>query len=150
SLTRPTQIRLLDLYTLTRSKLPGSEGLWRPRWSPDGRFVIALSSDSSALMICEYPRGKWRRLGRDLGTIGTPVWSHDSRYVYFDAVAPHDFKYMRVRVSDGKAEQIVSIKNVGRYRGIWGLWSGLAPGDIPLFTQDTSRHDVYAFNLRLP
>jgi Tol biopolymer transport system component len=147
---QPGQITLLDLKTHTRSTLPGADGLWRPRWSPDGRFVAALSADSNTLEIYDRPARKWRRLASDLGKIGTPAWSHDGAYLYFDVASPHDSTYVRVRASDGKAEQLASLKNVRRYLGTWGLWSGLAPGDIPLLARDTDEQEVYALDWRLP
>jgi eukaryotic-like serine/threonine-protein kinase len=35
-------IRMLDLKTHEVSTLPGSDGLFSPRWSPDGRYMAAL------------------------------------------------------------------------------------------------------------
>ena len=148
--TRPSQIALLDLKTHSRSELPGSEGMWRPRWSPDGHSLVALSAGSSRLMICDLPARKWRRLADDLGTIGTLTWSHDGKYIYFDASSPHDSTFLRVRASDGKVEPIASLKKVRRYLGISGPWSGLAAGDIPLLALDVSRNEVYALDWQLP
>jgi dipeptidyl aminopeptidase/acylaminoacyl peptidase len=148
--TQPSKITFLDLNTHTRSELPGSDGLWHPRWSPDGRFVAALTSDSSALMIYDRPGRKWRPLASDLGKIGIPSWSHDGKYLYFDVATPHDSRYLRVRAIDGKAEQLASLRNVRRYLGIWGFWSGLAPGDIPLLARDIGEQEVYALDWRLP
>jgi Tol biopolymer transport system component len=149
-LAQPSQITLLDLNTHTRSELPDSEGLWHPRWSPDGPFIAALSAGSNELRIYDRPARKWRRLAGGLGTIGTPAWSHDGRYLYFDLASSHDSIYMRVRVSDGKAEQLASLRNVRRFLGIWGFWSGLAPGDIPLLARDAGEQEVYALDWRLP
>src|SRR5262245_259877 len=39
-------IRLLDLSTRQVSILPGSEGLYSPRWSPDGRYIAAIEAIS--------------------------------------------------------------------------------------------------------
>jgi Tol biopolymer transport system component len=149
-LAPPGQITLLDLNTRARSELPESEGLWHPRWSPDGHFIAALSAGSNEVKIYDRAARKWRRLAGDLGTIGIPSWSHDSRYLYFDVTSPHDSAYMRVKVSDGKAEQLASLKNVRRFLGVWGFWSGLAPGDIPLFARDAGEQEVYALDWRLP
>jgi hypothetical protein len=57
---------------------------------------------------------------------------------------------MRVRVSDGKAEQLASLRNVRRFLGIWGFWSGMAPGDIPVLARDAGEQEVYALDWRLP
>jgi hypothetical protein len=125
-------------------------GIVGPRWSPDGHFIAALSADLNELMIYDRAARKWRRLAGDFGTIGTPAWSHDGKYLYLDVASPHDRTYMRVKFRDGKAEQLASLKNIRRFLGMWGSWSGLAPGDIPLLARDTGEQEVYALDLRLP
>jgi len=37
------EIRTIDIRTGRISILPGTQGLWSPRWSPDGRRFAALS-----------------------------------------------------------------------------------------------------------
>ncbi|MGB6802907.1 MAG: protein kinase, partial [Candidatus Sulfotelmatobacter sp.] len=44
-------IHMVDLKTSQVSDLPGSENLFSPRCSPDGRYVAALSADSTKLMV---------------------------------------------------------------------------------------------------
>ncbi len=41
-----SSIRVFDLATRQVSTLPGSQGMYSPRWSPDGRYIPALSIDS--------------------------------------------------------------------------------------------------------
>ena len=43
---QPGAIRILDLASHQVSALPGSEGFWNPRWSPNGRFIAAESDDA--------------------------------------------------------------------------------------------------------
>jgi hypothetical protein len=101
-------------------------------------------------MIGDSRGKKWQRLAGGFGVIGTATWSHDGKYICLDAATQHDSVYLRVRVSDGKVERIASLKNVSRYWGSWGFWSGLAPGDLPLIALDTSRPEVYALDWQLP
>ena len=44
-------IHLLDLKTNQTSLLPGSQGLYSPHWSPDGRYIAAQSADDSKLSL---------------------------------------------------------------------------------------------------
>jgi serine/threonine protein kinase/Tol biopolymer transport system component len=53
-------IHIADLKTSRVSDVPGSENLFSPRCSQDGRYVAALSADSTKLMV--YDTGK--RVGR--------------------------------------------------------------------------------------
>ena len=41
-----SNIQVLDLRTGKNSPLPGSNGLFSPRWSPNGRYIVALTQDS--------------------------------------------------------------------------------------------------------
>jgi Tol biopolymer transport system component len=47
-------IRILDVKTLQVSTLPGSKGLFSPRWSPDGRYVVAMSTNPHSLMLFDF------------------------------------------------------------------------------------------------
>ena len=47
-------ISILDLATHKVSALPGSQGLYSPRWSPNGRYIAGLSADES-ILLCSIP-----------------------------------------------------------------------------------------------
>ena len=73
-------IRILSLPSHQISTLPGSQGLFSPRWSPDGRFIVAMKYDSSTLVMFDFQTQKWTLLGKSI--FGWPNWSRDGRYVY--------------------------------------------------------------------
>jgi hypothetical protein len=45
---------------------------------------------------------------------------------------------------------VFAIKDLHRYVGILGSWSGEAPDGSRTFTRDLSTQDVYALNVDLP
>ena len=47
----PRSIHLLDVKTRQVSTISGSEGLYSPRWSPDGRYIAALRVGPEILVI---------------------------------------------------------------------------------------------------
>jgi hypothetical protein len=57
-----------------------------------------------------------------------------------------------LRVADMKLEKLVDFKNMRFFPGQFGSapWTGLGPGDVPLFPRDVSRQEIYAFDLHLP
>ncbi len=61
--------------------IPGSGGLINGRWSPDGRFVVAMSVDQSAIQLLDLTTHRWAQITRG-AAISTPVWSADS-VLYF-------------------------------------------------------------------
>src|SRR4051812_46175484 len=52
-------VQVLNLTTRQLSTLPNSEGLWSPRWSPNGRFIAALSTDTRTLLIFDFVTQRW-------------------------------------------------------------------------------------------
>src|SRR5271155_3446005 len=61
--------------------IPGSAGMFSPRWSPDGRFIAALSTHVGVLKVCDLETHRWSTILSHEG-IGFPSWSRDSRYLY--------------------------------------------------------------------
>jgi len=132
-------IRILDMNSHQVSTIPGSRGLFSPRWSPDGRFLVALPGDSHTLMLFDFNTQKWQDLGT--GVAAYPNWSHNGEYVYFDSTT----SVMRLRLLDRKVEQVVDRKNV-RLIGWLGVWLGLAPDDSPLQLRDVGTQDIYSLD----
>ena len=141
-------IAIYDLETRRVSPLPGARQLFSPRWSPDGRYIAALTNDSMKLMLFDRVNRQWQELVNL--PIGFPSWSHDGQYLYFDTTLTDDAAFFRVRLSDHKLERLFSLKGVRRYWGNFGQWTGLAPDDSPLLARDTSTQEIYALDWQAP
>jgi len=145
-----TSIMMFDVNSHQFSTLPASQGIWAPRWSPNGRYIVALSPDEKKLVLFDFRTNQWRQLAADVGNIGYMAWSADSAFVYFDNLFTADAAYLRVRVSDSKLERIVSLNGIRRFLGDFESWTGLGPGDTPLFMRDISVQEIYALDWNLP
>jgi Tol biopolymer transport system component len=137
-----SSIRILDLKTQQLSTLPGSTGLYAPRWSPDGRYVAAMPFDSRSLMLFDFQTQKWEEIGKV--TLGFPNWSKKSDYVYF-LHEENEPSVMRLRIRDRKLERVADLKNF-RQTGYWNVWLGIAPDDSPLLLRDTGTQEIYALD----
>ncbi len=135
-------IQLLDVNTHQVSTVPGSTGLYSPRWSPDGRYIAAMNFDSRVLMLFDFQTQKWQELARV--TMGFPNWSKNSDYVYFLHEEDHP-SVMRVHISDHKVETVADLKRF-RQAGYWSVWLGMAPDDSPLLLRDTGTQEIYALD----
>jgi len=142
----PMDLEIVDLQTHAISKVPGSEKLWSPRWSPDGRRILALGD---WLLLFEWKTQKWTELAK-IGGAG-PEWSREGDYIYFVGIpAPgQPGGVFRVRISDRKLEQVVSLKDFRQAPG-WGGWVGLAPDDSPLLLRDAGTQDIHALDWEAP
>jgi len=135
-------IRILNLQTGEVFPLPGSDKMFSPRWSPDGRYLVALTSDSSHMMLFDFSTQKWREIGK--GTLSWINWSRDSQYVYTKDLTGRGW-VERIRVKDGTVEQIKQLQDfVGT--GLAGGSVSVGDDDSPLMLRDRGTQDVYALD----
>jgi serine/threonine protein kinase/Tol biopolymer transport system component len=139
-------IRILDLKTHVLTTLPGSEELFSPRWSPDGKYIAAIRWNSQSLLLFDQSKQKWTEVikGRN---VSFPNWSKDGRYIYFLSW-PENPAVVRMRLSDFVQERVVDLKDF-HPTGYWDDWVGLDPNDAPLLLRDTGLQDVYALDSKI-
>jgi dipeptidyl aminopeptidase/acylaminoacyl peptidase len=148
--TGTTAVYELELKTQKETKLPGSDGLFGPRWSPDGRYVTALTYDDKKMMIFDFRTQKWTEL-TSLAQQGWQEWSRDSKFVSFWGVeANGEPGIYRVSISNRKVEKIVSLKDFKEAPGLLGGWIGLGPDDSPLLVKDTGTQDNVSMDFHAP
>ena len=141
-------IYVLDMKTRGASKLPGSDGLFSPRWSPNGRYAVAMTVNSLQLMLFDFTTQKWTVLADMFAAY--PNWSQDGEYVYFNGAQDNVPGYFRVRISDRKLERILTPKGFQPALGTLGQWSGIAPDGSPLLLRDASIQEIYALDWQTP
>jgi len=144
-------LHLFDLPTNQVSTLPGSEGLFSPRWSPDGRYVVALDMEMRKLILFDFTTGQRVELAAFKGGVGFPNWSRDGAWVLVGgSLAEGDYSIYRVRLSGRKVERVVSGKEIPPASGTVEEWFGLAPDDSLLVMRDHSTTEVYALEWEAP
>ena len=146
SASADSTVRVLDLSNHQVSTLPGSQGLFSPRWSPDGRYIVAMPVNSLSLVLFDFQTQKWSELMK--GSIAFPNWSADGQYIYF-LHWPDNPAVLRVQISDRKVAPVADMKDLPM-AGYYGLWLGLAPGDSPMLLRDAGSQDVYALDWEAP
>jgi Tol biopolymer transport system component/DNA-binding winged helix-turn-helix (wHTH) protein len=146
-LSTKSAIQIMDLRSRQISTLPGSQGLYAPRWSPDGRYVAAIQADSNILRVFDLSSRNWRELGQV--TVAFPNWSSNSKYLYFRNAARPSALY-RLRIADASLEQLASLQGIRR-TGIFGwTWVGLTPDGSPLVLRDIGTQEIDALDVDLP
>jgi Tol biopolymer transport system component len=141
-------IHIADLKTSQISDVPDSENLFSPRASPDGRYLAALSTDSTKLMLYDTAKKSWTQLG--VSRFGFENWSHDGKYLYAEDYSDKTDDLVRVSVPNGKVERLLSIKEVPRGFDPWEFWIGLTPDDSLLMMRDRSTQEIYSLDVRFP
>jgi Tol biopolymer transport system component len=141
-------IYTIDLRSKRVSPLPGSMGLFSPRWSPDGRYIAAITFADLKLVLFDFATQKWTEAFDS--EIGYLSWSHDGKYIYFQDVRNSE-RIVRLRISDRKLENVLDMRNVGRLiTGSFVSWFDLAPDDSPLFARDIGSAEIYALDVQWP
>jgi Tol biopolymer transport system component/DNA-binding winged helix-turn-helix (wHTH) protein len=135
-------IHVYNILTRTVSTLPGSQGLWTARWSPDGKYLAALTIRGNVLTTFEFATGKWRQFPA-ANNVSSPTWSRDSQYIFYDTEGPQRL-FERLRISDGHVDQIIDLNSLP-ILSYW--WSGLAPDNSPIFLRNLGTTELYALRL---
>ena len=141
----PKAIYLLDIASRKMTEVPGSVGLFSPRLSPDGRYIVAIRLDQRALLLFDRTTQRWTTISSH--GAGDPLWSHDGRFVYFQDFLETGKPIYRIAIPEGRSEQIATINNLrpilaGDYRLL-----SLAPGDLPVVSARTSTVNLYSVDL---
>ena len=129
----------IDLRTRRSEKIPGTDGLYNPLWSPDGRALAAIDASNERLVLLDLKTGKRTQLSQPMVY---PVWSADSQYLYY-AVAAHEI--FRVHLPDGNEEKVFDVPfriNSGSF--------GLTPDGTPILLREHGHYDIYALSLATP
>ena len=146
----PLYIEILDLKTHRVPMFPGSEGLFSPRVSPDGRYLAALSQDSGTLMLYDFHSKSGLTWLTEHGNIAYPTWSKDSKYVYFDNFLS-EHPTSRASNSAVTLGRTVSSRRASPFFGTpSGTWGGLAPDNSRLYVAGPQLQEIYSLQLQLP
>ena len=133
---------MVDLKTGRVSALPGSEGMWSPRWSPDGRFIAGLSASRTKVVLYDLQTSKQSELSTVLS--GYPGWSPDGQYLFYTTFGD-DASWWRVRIRDRKTERVAGLKNMRL-----GLWFAPAPNNSLITARSVGTDEIYALDWKAP
>ncbi len=140
-------IHVKHLQSGVTETLPGSQGLWTARWSPDGRYVAAVTIDDKELRLFDFESRIWRHLAS--AEINDVVWSPDSRYIFFDTQYGAEPKIYRVQVVDDKLETWADLSGFRR-AGFFEPWLGVDNSGAPILLEDVGVQEIYRIELQLP
>ena len=147
--SKESEIEILDLKTRRVTSLPESAGLFSPRQSPDGRYLLAMTGDYAKLKLYDFTTSKWEDFLN--ATSAYPDWSHDGKCVYYAGFLEKDLPVYKICLSDRKSVLVANLTAAGTLAmGRFGTWTGLAPDDSILGIRDISEEEIYALETKLP
>jgi dipeptidyl aminopeptidase/acylaminoacyl peptidase len=146
--TQQHPIQIVNLKTREVRTLPDSRNYYSPRWSPDGRWLLALDQDTFALKLYSFTTHTWEQLTGLAAAY--PNWSADSQCVFFN-VGSGTEPYYRICLADRRLELLVNLGEGGELvSSTFNYWTGMTPDGSILGIRDISVEEVYALDVQLP
>lgn len=144
--SQPKAIYMVTLGNHQPEQLPGSDGLFSPRWSPDGRYIAALSLDESRLMLFDTVTRTWRMAVKH--TIADPVWASDGKSIFFYDFVEDSQPIYKFTLEGDRLEKVADLRDLRAADVVDYRFAGLAPGDIPLVNALLSTANIYSAEVR--
>ena len=146
----PKAIHLLNLENGQMSTLPGSDGLFSPRWSRDGLHIAAQTVKTPfELMLYDVATQSWKKVGK----IGVnQVWAHDSKSFYafgYDRLHQKGMLPIYRIWLDGRIEDLVDLRRAAQppIRECY-CCDGSMPDNSPILNCISGNSDIFALELK--
>lgn len=142
-----TGLQFLDLAARKSAPVPDSAGMGSPAWSPDGRYIAAVSEDQRILKMYDLETKHWQDAARGIGVCHLR-WSPDSQAVYFqDCYGGAALPVFRLRIKNRDVEQVTPSEPTFPAGVVAFSFTGLTPGEAVLATFTRNNSDLYALQL---
>jgi len=147
--TIKSEFHTIDLRTGKDSAIPDSKGKLGPLWSPDGKFLLAITAVAGNMLLFDFKSQKWSELAK--GSFVNWEWSRDAKYAYCVDSGGGAPKALRIRVADRHVEVITTLSNIRRVDDSdLGYWAGVAPDGSLLLSRDIGTQEIYALKVKWP
>ena len=141
-------LKILRLSTHKIEDILNSENLFSPRWSPDGRWILALTRDQRNVMLYDVALRQWQRLIST--SAADPVWSADSKGVYLHAFSADREPILRVEVPSGRVRTLADLGNFHNGEAANYFFGGVTPKGEPLVQPRVGTGNLYTLDLAKP
>ncbi|HLH05354.1 MAG TPA: protein kinase [Bryobacteraceae bacterium] len=135
-------VQQLNLTSRRISTMPGSQGLYVPLWSPDGRHLVAIGQNPSRLMLYSRDTKTWSELKRFDVEWTWFVWANDSKSLYVSLLQGENGLY-RLTAPGGKWEKLSDLEGVTQREPMSGFLS-VTPYGQPAIMNDTGIAQIYS------
>lgn len=140
-------IQIVDLATRKTEIVPGSEGMFSPRWSPDGRWIAALSLNQKSLMLFDVAEQRWKELAKT--SAADPSWSTDSKSVYVHAFLEDKQPILRIGVPNGDIHVLADLSGFHDRATVNYFFGGLTPKNDLFVQPRIGTGDLFTLDLKV-
>jgi Tol biopolymer transport system component/DNA-binding winged helix-turn-helix (wHTH) protein len=139
-------LQILHLDTGAIEPVPASDGLFSPRWSPDGQYIAALSLDQQQVRLYTVATRTWTRLNVPSGA--DPIWTSDSRNLYVHASLDPDQPIERISIPDGHVDTVARLADARGNDAVDYVFGGLTQDNHPIIRARVFTGNVYSLDLK--
>jgi Tol biopolymer transport system component/DNA-binding winged helix-turn-helix (wHTH) protein len=139
-------LNTVNVATGAVQEIPGSNGLFSPRWSPDGRYIAALSLDQREVRLYTVATQTWTTLAVPSGA--DPIWSPDSHYLFIHASLDPAQPIDRISIPDGHVDEIVRLADSREHDAVDYVFGGLTLDNRPLIRARVFTGNFYSLDLK--
>lgn len=134
-----------DLRTRRAERMAGTDGLYAPLWSPNGRYIVAQRTGSNrGIVLVDLESGAQTTLVDKAADY--PTFSADSQNIYVAESSGDKPTIFRIGIADHREHKVADIPF--KLVGAFGTWIGLAPDGSILVLRDRGQSNVYALSIR--
>ena len=141
----PRAIELFDLESKVRTTVPHSEGLFSPRWSPDGKWIAALTLAQNKVMLFDVAHQQWSELAST--SAADPIWSNDSKAIFVHAFLAENQPILRISVPNGEARVVASSADFHSGEPADYFFGGLTLEGLPLIRPRVGTGNLFTMDL---
>lgn len=139
-------ITKVNLRTHEISELPGSKGMRIPRWSPNGRYIVASSDDYTRVFLYDTHTLKWKQIGT-ANQVYKFERDHDD--LYFQDVRDPGQAVFRIDPTTGRSERVLDFSKFIRDGAMLCAFQGRAPDGSFVVSVRSAWSNLYAFDVEL-
>jgi Tol biopolymer transport system component/DNA-binding winged helix-turn-helix (wHTH) protein len=141
----PRAIELFNLQSQTRTTVPHSEGFFSPRWSPDGKWIAALTLAQNKVMLFDVANQRWSELAST--SASDPNWSSDSKAILVHAFLAENQPILKISVPGGQVKVVASSADFHSGEPADYFFGGLTPEDLPLVRPRVGTGNLFTMDL---
>jgi hypothetical protein len=135
----------VDLANKKVEIIPDSHGFRTARWSPDGKYIVALQWETHELKLFDVKSRRWSTIAD--GITGDDLnWSSDSQSIYAESPRGEKPVIERIQVKDGRRTTVVNLTSLQNIPNQLDRWFGLTPNNLPILLHRFTASEVYALN----
>jgi DNA-binding winged helix-turn-helix (wHTH) protein/Tol biopolymer transport system component len=138
-------IEIFNLKSNVKTTLPKSEGLFSPRWSPDGKWIAALTLAQNKVMLFDIANQRWSELA--LTSAADPTWSNDSKSIFVHAFLAENQPILRISVPGGQSNVVAGSADFHSGEPADYFFGGLTPEGLPLVRPRVGTGNLFTLDL---